>query len=77
MNYQLDINIAAKNLRSEFIQRGRGHWTVYYWISISWFIKLSVQMIQPLIIIYLRGNLFIIIEDVHQFIGHYLIPVDS
>ena len=40
---------------------------------ISWFVKLSVQTFQPLIVIYRRGN-FVYNRDVHQFIGHCLIP---
>ena len=38
------------------------------------FIKLSVQKFQPLILIYRRGDFVCRIEDVHQFIGHCLIP---
>ena len=45
-------------------------------ILISGFIKLSVQSFQPLIIIYRKGNLVIIIDDVYQFISHCLIPLD-
>ena len=40
------------------------------------FIKLSVQTIQPLIVIIERGILSIIIGYVQQFIDHCLIPLD-
>ncbi len=41
------------------------------------FIELSVQMFQPLIIIYIKGLILcIIIGDVHQFIVHCLVPLD-
>ena len=43
---------------------------------IGWFIKLSVQTFEPLIIIYRRGNFGGMgSEDVHQFIGHCPIPL--
>ncbi len=35
-----------------------------------------LQTFQPLIFIYRRGNLSIIIVDVNQFVGHCLIPLD-
>ena len=44
---------------------------------IGWFINLSVQTFQPLIVTQEGLILCIIIEDVHQFIGHCLIPLDS
>ena len=43
---------------------------------IGWFIKFSVQTFQPLIVIYKRIILFIIIRDTFQLIGHCLIPLD-
>ena len=43
---------------------------------IDWFIKLSVLKFKPLILIYRRGNFYIIIEDIHQFNGYCLIPLD-
>ena len=43
---------------------------------IGWFVKFSVQTFQPLMVIYRRGNFFIIIVDAHQFIGHCLILSD-
>ena len=48
----------------------------FYWLLIGGFIKLSVQTFQPLIVIYKSCNLYIIIGNVHQFIGHSLIPLD-
>ena len=43
----------------------------YYIILIGWFIKLSVRIFQPLIVICVSS-----IWDVHQFSGHCLIPLD-
>ena len=81
-----------------FLQRGKGHWAVYYTcpqsfiitfsysfvgstnfgtiLNFDLFVKLSVYNFQPLIVIYRRGILCIIIGGVHQFIGHCLIPLD-
>ena len=41
-----------------------------------WFFLLFIQTFQPLFVIYRRVNLCIIIEDLHQLIGHSLIPLD-
>ena len=38
----------------------------------GWFVKLSIQTFQPLIVICRKS----IIRDVQQFIGHCLIPLD-
>ena len=38
--------------------------------------EFSVQTFEPLMVIYSRGNLCIIIGDVNQFVGHCLIPLD-
>ena len=38
----------------------------FYYILIGWFIKLSVQTLQQLIVIYRRGNFVQNIGDVHQ-----------
>ena len=64
----------------------RGHWDVYYtsflirWLNncgdIGWFIKMSVKTIHPLIGSIQGIILCIIIGDVHQSIGHCLIPLD-
>ena len=43
----------------------------------DWFIKLSVQTFQPLMIILGRGYFCIINRDLHQFICHCLIPLDT
>ena len=44
-------------------------------VLISWFIKLIVQTLQPLIVIYKRVNFVcVIIGDVHKFSGHRFIP---
>ena len=43
---------------------------------IGWFIKLSVQTFQPHIVIYRIGKFYSIIDDVHQFIGYCLIPLE-
>ena len=43
----------------------------------GWFIYLSVQMFQPIIFATEGVNLSIIIEDIHQFISHCRIPLDS
>ena len=50
----------------------------FNFILSGWFIKMSVQKFQPLIVIYRRIILCIIIGewDVHQFIGLCLIPLD-
>ena len=39
-------------------------------------VKLSVQTFQPQILIYRNGNFWSIIGNIHQFIGHCLIPLD-
>ena len=55
-----------------------GNWAVYYTSPQkyynSWFFKLRVQTCQTLIKLYRRVNLSI--GDVHQFIGHCIIPLD-
>ena len=38
----------------------------------GWFVKLSIQTFQPLIVICRKGMIW----DVQQFIGHCLIPLD-
>ncbi len=48
----------------------------FYRILIGWFIKLSVQMLEPPIVIYRGVILYIVIGDEQQFIGHCLIPLD-
>ena len=40
------------------------------------FTELSAQTFQSLIVIYRRVNFYIIIGDLHQFIGNCLIPLD-
>ena len=59
-----------------FLIRWINNFGDFYYISIGWFLKLSVQMFQSLIVIHRNGNLCIIIWDVHQFIDHCLIPLD-
>ena len=44
---------------------------ILQWILIGWFIKLSVQTLQPLILIYINYH-----WDIHQFIGYCLVPLD-
>ncbi len=46
----------------------------FYWILIGWFMKLSVQTFQLLIVIYKRVNFNI--GAVHKFVGKCLIPLD-
>ena len=48
----------------------------FYRILIDWLIKLGVQTFPPLFVIYSSIILFIIIGNVHQFIGHFLIPLN-
>ena len=48
----------------------------FYPVRISCFIKLSVRTFQQLISVQKREILYIIIWDVHQFIGHCLIPLN-
>ena len=43
---------------------------------IDWLIKLSVEMLQPLIWIQRRGNFVYVTGEVNQFIGHWLITLD-
>ena len=45
-------------------------------ILIGLFNKLSVQSFKPLIVIYRRGSICIMIGVVHKFFGHCLIPLD-
>ena len=55
-------------------------WLNNFWdffkILICLLIKMSIQTFQPLIVIHRRDNFVIIIGDIHQFIGHCLIPYD-
>ena len=46
-------------------------------MNFGWFIELSVQTFQPLILINRRDNSGISFGNVHHFIGHCLIPLDS
>ena len=77
-------------VKAQHSEREREQWAVHYtspqsfmitfshWgLLIGGFMKLSVQTFQPLILIYRRGKFVcIIIEDVHKFIDHCLIPLD-
>ncbi len=48
----------------------------FYLMLIVWFIKLSVQTFQPLIVIYRRDDFVYHHRNVHKFIGLCLIPLD-
>ena len=50
-------------------------WGVSMFFLIGWLIMSSVQTFQLLFVIYRRGNFVIIIGDLHQFIGHFVIPL--
>ena len=61
-----------QSFKKTFLIRWINNFGDFYYISIGWFIKLSVQTFQQLILIYR----IVIIRDKHQFIGHCLIPLD-
>ena len=67
------INILYLNPRRKGIL---GCLLQYSQILIPWFIKLSVQTCQPLIVIYRKDILIIIIGNLHQFVGHCPIHLD-
>ena len=57
-------------------QGGRGQWAVFFLhILVGWFIKLSVQIFQQLILIYRRGNFVYLRLGIYQFIGNGLFPL--
>ena len=45
-----------QSLQLRFLIHWLNNFRDFYWILIGWFIKLSVQSFQPLIVIYGRGN---------------------
>ena len=50
------------------------HWGLL--LNLFWFIKKSVQTLQPLIVIYRRGNFEYHHWELHQFFGYCLNPLD-
>ena len=73
----LFITLVPKVLLLLFLIRWLYNFGDFYWTLIGLFIKLSVQMFQPLIVIYRRGIiLYIINGNELQLIAQCLIPLD-
>ncbi len=69
------IKLVSKVLKWRFIIRWLNNFRDFYSPFIGWFIKLNVQTLEPRIVICRRGIFCVIIEGIHQFIGHCLIPL--